>query len=163
MNHLARIAVALVLTSCGTLASAQGATSASIERLLDVMRVEQLLQSMFKSMETMQQAQFDKMLTDSAKTDEEKRKLVDARERVTRIVAEELSYAKIKPLYVEAFERVYTDDDVLALIAFYESPTGRKFLEKQPQLMQESFAAMQRRMQPIMQRINREIEEANRK
>lgn len=69
----------------------------------------------------------------------------------------------MKVLYVELFGRVYNDEDVRNLIAFYESPTGRKFIEKQQQLMQESFAAMQQRMQPIMQRISRELEEATRK
>jgi hypothetical protein len=163
MKNLARGAAVLALTLYGTLACAQGAAATSIERLLEVMQMERMLQSAFKAMETMQQSQFDKLLADATKTDDEKKRLVDARDRVNRIVAEELSYAKIKPLYIETFGRVYTDDDVRNLITFYESPTGRKFIEKQPQLMQESFAAMQQRMQPIMQRIAREIEEANRR
>ena len=163
MKHLARFAFALVLTSYGVFACAQGASAKSIERLLEVMQTERLLQSLFRAIEAMQQSQLDKILADPKKTDEEKQQLLKVRDRVNLILAEELSYAKMKGLYEDAFQRVYTDEDVNNLIAFYESPTGRKFIEKQPQLMQESFAAMQQRMEPIMQRIRRETEDANRK
>lgn len=44
---------------------------------------------------------------------------------------------KILPIY----DRNFTDEDILQLLAFYQSPTGRRFVEKSPIITQESFKA----------------------
>lgn len=158
MRTLACMAAALAVALSPAQAAAQGATPASIERLLEAKQTEQLLKSMLQSVAALQDEQFARMLS-SLKTEEAKTKALAVRERMAVILADELGYAKMKPLMVELFERTYTEDEVRALLEFYESPTGRKYLEKQPQLMRESMAAMQRRMLPMRQRIKTEIDE----
>jgi hypothetical protein len=42
---------------------------------------------------------------------------------------------QIVPVYAESF----TDDDIQQLIAFYQSPVGRKMVDKMPVIMQQSM------------------------
>jgi len=44
-------------------------------------------------------------------------------------------FEKIIPVYEENF----TDDDIRQLIAFYQSPIGKKMIEKMPVIMQQSM------------------------
>jgi uncharacterized protein len=45
----------------------------------------------------------------------------------------------IVELMIPVYQKHFTHEDVRGLLAFYESPTGRKLLEVQSQLMQESM------------------------
>lgn len=47
-------------------------------------------------------------------------------------------------LLVPIYVRHLTPEDVEELIRFYSSPTGQRFLDRQPQIMQESMAAGER-------------------
>ncbi len=46
------------------------------------------------------------------------------------------------------------------MIAFYKSPAGVALIQKMPAIMQESMIAMQERMGPIMQNIQKSLQEA---
>lgn len=60
----------------------------------------------------------------------------------------------IAPIYDEHLTEKEIDD----LIAFYSSPSGRSYVQKQPAIMQESFAAGQEWGVKIMQEITDKIE-----
>lgn len=65
-------------------------------------------------------------------------KEVDANELINGIV----------PIY----QKHFTEEDVREAIRFYKSPTGAKFIAKQPQIMQESMAVGQRWGESIARR-----------
>ena len=46
-----------------------------------------------------------------------------------------------------------------ALVAFYRSPTGKTLIAKQPLVLQNLMKAMQSRVEVIMPRIQKEIDE----
>ena len=63
-------------------------------------------------------------------------------------------------LYTKHFDQ----KDIDGLIRFYSSPLGRKFVRKQPQLLQESMSIGNQWAQKLAQRIMRDIEsQKNRK
>lgn len=65
----------------------------------------------------------------------------------------EVDADEIVELVVPIYARHFTHEDVQALIAFYESPIGRKFVEAQPQILQESMAVGERWGQQLAQRV----------
>jgi hypothetical protein len=66
--------------------------------------------------------------------------------------------AELIPIY----QRHFTKSDVDALIAFYESPVGKKFLREQPRVTEESLTKMLPLMQTQVQKIVGEMDYENR-
>jgi hypothetical protein len=64
---------------------------------------------------------------------------------------------------VPAYQKVFTKEDVKAIAAFYSSPAGQKYLNKLPQLSQESMKVlmpkMQQRMSEQMARTRQKLED----
>lgn len=65
-------------------------------------------------------------------------------------------------IVVPIYQRHFTNADIDAVLAFYSSPTGQKFLTETPQIMQESMIAMgplqQKMMQEMMQKLRQRTE-----
>ena len=65
----------------------------------------------------------------------------------------------IAPLY----QKHFTKSDVSAIIAFYVSPAGQKFIQTNPEIMTEYMAAaipkLRERTQPIVEKYQKELEE----
>jgi uncharacterized protein len=54
---------------------------------------------------------------------------------------------------------VFTLEEVRGLIAFYKTPAGQGFLDKQPLLMQKTMAMAQRRMMDLTPKIQEMIKQ----
>lgn len=67
---------------------------------------------------------------------------------------------------VPIYQRYFTKSDVDAITAFYQSPSGRKFVEKTPEIMGEFMATlmpkMQAKIRPIIDKYQKEMEDATR-
>lgn len=61
---------------------------------------------------------------------------------------------------VPVYQRHLTKDDVAAMEAFYETPTGQKFIREQPAMTAEAMQAIQPRMEKTM---NSMMDEAEKK
>jgi len=68
---------------------------------------------------------------------------------------------------VPIYQKYFTKSDVDAIAAFYQSPSGRKFVEKTPEIMGEFMAVLLPRMQakikPIIDKYQKEMEDATRR
>jgi hypothetical protein len=62
---------------------------------------------------------------------------VARREDLKKIFNLEEIVSEILPLY----DRAFTQDELIALVSFYESPVGTKLMEVSPQLVQEAAEA----------------------
>jgi uncharacterized protein len=63
----------------------------------------------------------------------------------------------VTPLLVNVYARHYTHDEILGLIAFYETDLGRKVARTMPLLMEEITAAVQKHFQHAMPRLLRTL------
>jgi hypothetical protein len=68
-------------------------------------------------------------------------------------VNEELSFAKVKDIYQQAYRETFTQEEVSAIIAFYKSPAGKAIVEKYPAAMQKANALMQARISPLTMKL----------
>jgi hypothetical protein len=75
------------------------------------------------------------------------------------IMKEELSWDKLKDGFIQVYRDTFTQEEMDGIIAFYKSPAGQAFVDKQPALMKNTMALMQQRMGPMMQKIQQMTEE----
>ena len=131
----------------------------SINQLLQLTKVDKQMDSVLAQMEggmkaSMQQATKGKQLSA-----DEQAVLDRQQAKMTGIMKEELSWDKMKDLYVQAYRETFSQEEIDGLIAFYQTPVGQSFVSKQPELMKRTMAIMQQRMAPMMQRIQKMSEE----
>jgi hypothetical protein len=75
------------------------------------------------------------------------------------VVKEEMSWDKMKGDFIRIYMSVYTEEEIQGLISFYESPLGKKMIEKTPQLMEQSMAVGQKYVIAMMPKIQKVTEE----
>ena len=141
-----------------TLASTQAAppSDQSIAKMMETMQVEKMLDQMMTQMESgmrsgmeqgMQQA-----LHGTPPTPAQKAKAEDFQKKLAAILRDELSFAKMKDIYIQVYRETFTQDEIDKIIAFYSSPAGKAMVEKVPVAMQKAGELMRGRMGPLMQK-----------
>ncbi|MRR50463.1 MAG: DUF2059 domain-containing protein [Rhodocyclaceae bacterium] len=70
--------------------------------------------------------------------------------RSAQMVREEVTWAKLKPEVINAYVRLFTEDELKQLQAFYQSPIGKKWVEKSPELNQALMQIAQAQIQHIL-------------
>jgi hypothetical protein len=73
--------------------------------------------------------------------------------RMSAIIREDLSFAKVQDVYVQSLRESFTQDEVNSINAFYSSPAGKAMMEKLPVATRKAQNLLQVRMGPIMQKI----------
>lgn len=136
----------------------QPATEASIRELLLATEADKLLDQVYAQMMSL----YDRApgAEGGAPTADE----VQARHRHARLSAflrSEMGWDAMAPALIEVYRKVYTEQEVRDMLAFYRTPTGRSLIRKQPLVMQHSMEAMQVRMKTLEPAIRKLIEETS--
>lgn len=72
---------------------------------------------------------------------------------VMNMIIKELSWENIKTDYIKLYAEVFTEDELKGLINFYESPIGKAYIKKQPELTQKSMMLSQKMMMKVMPKL----------
>lgn len=72
----------------------------------------------------------------------------------------ELSWDKMKDLYIQVYSETFTQEDINGLLEFYGSPAGKAFVAKMPMVMQRTMTLMQEKMGPMMRNMEQSLREA---
>jgi len=72
--------------------------------------------------------------------------------RLAQVFREELTWARLRPVYVQIYQETFTQEEIDAITAFYKTPAGAASIDKMPIVMQKSMAATQGIMGPLMER-----------
>ena len=80
-------------------------------------------------------------------------------DKLLNAMKEEMAWSKMRDAYIDLYEKVYTEEEILDINKFYRSPAGKKMIEKMPQLLQESMAITQKGMQTLIPKIQKISEE----
>lgn len=73
-------------------------------------------------------------------------------DQITQIQAE-FNVDQLVNLLVPVYQKEFTEEDIQAFLTFYNSPAGKKMIEKQPVIMQESMVIGQQWGMGVAQRI----------
>ena len=134
------------------------ASSADIDRLLQVMDMQTMMAGMMKQMAEAQRAlvvdAFDKDASDEQRT-----RMQAVLDKTNAIVQQELSWTALEPVIRKVYGEVFSKEEVTAMTAFYSSPEGASILKKSPQAMARTMQEMQPLMTATMEKVKAAINE----
>lgn len=131
-----------------------------VEELLTVMRVEQTLQSSMGQIKKMIPQMTANMLKQMpGATAHSAEKAAAMQQKVFALVEEEMSWPKIKGDFVQIYSEALTPEETKGIIAFYKSPAGQAFLDKQPLLMEKSIQFQQKLMSGLIPKMQALVKE----
>ncbi|MCB1743468.1 MAG: DUF2059 domain-containing protein [Gammaproteobacteria bacterium] len=84
-------------------------------------------------------------------------------DKVRALMAEMMNWDVLREQFIDVYIRVFDEQELLDLVAFYESPVGRKVVEKMPAVMEESMAITQRQLGDLMPRVQAIMQEMGEK
>jgi uncharacterized protein len=130
----------------------------SINELLDVMNMprmmDQILTNMDQEIKSGMQRGLQQSLRGREPTAEQRAEVDKFQKKLMGIMRDELTFDKVKDIYVRVYRETFTQEEVNGLIAFYKSPAGKAYVEKVPSVMQRAGAEMQSRIGPMVQKLN---------
>ena len=140
-----------------SIANAEEARNRALaEELLDAMEMQKTIEKSFEMVKQMIPAQMKQMgVSENASSD----KAQEATQETMDLIMKEMSWDKLKDDYISIYAETFTEEELEGLVAFYKSPIGRKFIEKQPELMKRAMEVSQRQMMDIMPKVRKLVEE----
>ncbi len=146
----------LLLFSFGLLISAEDKTARpDIDELLTLTHVQKMSESAIEQMKNMM-AGVAKRTNVSPDAAEKAKAMQD---KMFVLIESEMSWDKMKAEYAKVYAEVFTPEEVKGLVAFYKSPSGQAFLDKQPILMQKTMEMAQKRMMEMTPKIQEMIKQ----
>jgi len=150
------ITIVLSIFALGSLLNAQdqqpSESAVLAEELLSLLNIQKNMDAMFQQMGKMQ----DQSASSMDATPEAKERQLKMREAMNAEIKALVNWDTIKPVFISIYSDTFTPEELQGMIAFYKTPIGQKWLEKQPQLQ---MATMQR-MQSIMAEAQPKMQEA---
>ena len=119
------------------------------EQLLIKMEVPQSMTKTFNMIFRAQVAQMNKMRLNAA----QKATALKVQKETMELLQKELSWNNIKSSIISVYAETFSVADLKAIIAFYSSPAGKKFVQKQPELQQRMMAMQMNLMQKLQPKI----------
>ena len=157
MVKLITLLASLVFAS---LAYCAPASEESIDRLLADTKVEKLLDTMSVNVDQVMRRSMEASMQGQPLSPEQRRVIDATAASFVQVMREEMTWDKMRPLYVQIYQESFTQEEIDGLIAFYESPAGVAFVEKMPFVMQKSMSIMQSRLAPMMEKMKAAMKEA---
>ena len=162
-------AIVLLLLSTAAIGqqpAPQPATHDDIVKLFEVMRVRSQVETMQKAV----QAQMKPMLEQAMKDETSPAMDPELRDKMQALVLKHVNRSMtIYPVselledFLPVYQKHFTHGDVVAVIAFYTSPAGKRLLDATPIITQEGMTVimpkMQARMQESIKEMQREADE----
>ncbi|WP_027070488.1 DUF2059 domain-containing protein [Novilysobacter defluvii] len=159
MRGLGLLLAGALALGTSTFAQAAEPAAADVDRLMDVMRMQQELDAMWLQVEAMQAQMLDRLY--QGELDAEAKAEVRAKaDRHTARMREALSWEKVQPVYREVYRQTFDATDVQAMIEFYSSPAGQRVLDKTPQLMANIATESQQLLVPLLQEMAEDLQDA---
>ena len=161
MKRYALVALAALLMLATPLARAAPPGDAQVDQLLDVMRARKTVEAMVPQVQAMQQQMVQQLIAGQPLSAEQQQALDRIVYRANAQMLARVSWNNMQPMYREIYRQTFSADDMAAMVGFYGSQAGQNLLDKMPQLMQATMTAMQQVMVPMLQQMQRDIEQAD--
>jgi hypothetical protein len=144
-------------------ADSDAAKNADIRRLLEFtgqsVKVGDLLRSMLPQL----RASFSEYQRSMPPDEQEKFNRVMDQTSEKVIAHFEAEEPRLREMMVPIYAKYFSHEDIKAILQFYESPVGQRFLAATPRIIKESFVVMIPWMQEMNRKIRDEMLEALRK
>lgn len=125
----------------------------SAVNLMDAADATTMLRQARKQMQVMLSDRMDQLET---KIPENKVEEFETYKRnVSGLMRKNMRWSTLKDEFAELYMDIYTESELQQLAKFYNSPVGKKFVEKTPELMGRTMQIMQSRMAAAMPEIQK--------
>lgn len=147
----------IALSIFATSVSAQGDRRRQLaEELLILMEVKENIERSFDMVKDRQMDRIKRLNIPNAESE----KVASLQEKIMSIVTGALSWEKIREDYISLYAEIFTEEELEGILAFYKSPVGKKFIEKQPELMEKSMQINQKQMEILMPKLQELTQDA---
>jgi hypothetical protein len=137
-----RIAIIAGALCCSSVWAQDSSKAVAAEALLEASRVEQMIEQMYAQMPQMMSSLMPQAGPDGPSTEE----MQSLMQGAMAFIDERIGYQALKPDYIALYMDTYSEEDLIALTEFMESPLGQRFLDKTPELMTKTSLLVQERM-----------------
>jgi hypothetical protein len=160
------LSLILAVFAAPLLSLAQDAARPDVEEMLATMRIEKTMQAAMSQVKKMV-PQMAAQMAGGSLSAEDASKVAAMQQKIVGLVEKEMSWPNIKPEIVKIYSETLTPQEVKGITAFYKSPAGQAFLDKQPAIMEKTMQWQQKMMAGLMPKIQElvksEIEAAGQK
>lgn len=153
------LAVLLNVTVLPAFAADRPASEASVKRLIEVTDSKKLVDNVMLQMDSMMKASMKQALADQALTAEQEKVMLETQEKLAGLVKDELKWEALEPMFLDIYQKSFTQKEVDGMLSFYKSPAGQAVIKKMPQVMQTTMQIMQARMSKLLPKIQQITEE----
>jgi hypothetical protein len=152
--------IAIAVLGLSTFISAGAPPSeASIREMLRVTDAKKVVETMIPQVNQMMLASMKQALGTNTITAAEQQSIEKMQQRMISVLKEELSWEVLEPMYISIYQKSFTQEELDGILEFYKTPAGMAMIKKMPVVMQNSMAAMQERMGPIMKKVQVAVKE----
>ncbi|MQT29052.1 DUF2059 domain-containing protein [Pseudomonas helleri] len=147
-------AVALVCASGQVFADA-ASRAASAETFLKLAHADKLGTPVYMQVQQMFAQRFEQTKAPAAK----KALLETYQAKANTALDQAIGWDKLKPDMVKLYTANFSESELNDLVKFYQSPLGKKVLEKMPQLTQQSAQMTQAKLESAVPVVNKLLED----
>jgi uncharacterized protein len=158
VTRIILVLVLICMTSAVRAADSQP-TEASVKQLLEIMRMRKSLDLIATQMDKIMQTAVEQATQGHPLTANAKQSVARCRADVHDTIRDELNWEKMEPVYVDIYQKAFTQKEIDSLIAFYESPVGQNIVVKLPEAMKEAEEQTMELVRPMMLRIQEMAQE----
>jgi uncharacterized protein len=155
-----KVIALLAFLGFASMAQAEPPTLESIDALLKAARTEKLLDTMLANVDQSMRQSMATVAQGQQLTAQQQQVIDAARDSIVRVLREEITWDKMRPIYIQTYQETFTQEEVDGLIAFYNSPAGIAYVEKMPMVLQKTMAITRSRMAPMMEKMKAAMQQA---
>ncbi|WP_271411095.1 DUF2059 domain-containing protein [Pseudomonas sp. Q1-7] len=152
-----RVLCTALLLACasGQVLADAASHAADAERFLKLARADKLTVPVYAQVQQMFEQRFEQAQAPASK----KATLETYQAKANAALDKAVGWDKLKPELVKIYTSAFSESELKELIAFYESPLGKKVLEKMPALTQQSAQLTQSRLEAAVPEVNKLLSE----
>ena len=156
-----KIILTVALLCAAPLTFAQASSLPAIEKLFEVMQIEQHSQQTLNQLKPQLQQQAQIAVQYRLKKQElnlaEQTVALELAEQMYQSSLKHMSWSSLKPVYIRAYQDTFTDPEIQAQIDFYQSPIGQSILKKSPNLAVRMTQLTNERLTDLIQQASQDF------
>lgn len=152
MLRFSALCAAVLLACSSTQVMADAAShAADAERFLQLAQADKLVAPVYAQVQQM----FAQRFAESGAPQSKRAMLESYQAKANATLDRAVGWEQIKPDMIELYTRNFDEQEMQDLLAFYQSPLGRKVLEKMPMLTAQSAQLTQRKLEAAVPQVNK--------
>ena len=156
MLRVFSVCTALILSLASVAANADQASHArNAERFLQLANADRLAVPVYAQVQQM----FAQRFAETQAPENKKALLERYQAKANTALDQAIGWKKLEPELVSLYTSQFTEQELAGLIEFYESPLGKKMLDKLPELNARSAQLTQKKLEAAVPEVNKLLAE----